>query len=319
MARCRSDLRARLGMSATVLALISALCFAATQVTAKRGLQSVSVEASLVVSLGCAWVVIAAAMMLSSPGPMSLASGAVFAVSGLITPGISRWASVTGVESLGPSISSPLQQGARPLLAVLGAALLLGEDLSWTRAAGVACVVVGAWTLGTLRPEVVSEPTVDGNPERNGKPPRPSWRRAIRPGIVWPFLAALSYAISDILVKNELGESPEPFLAATIGLGAAWVAWGLLATTVPAVRKRLRFGPDIRWFVLSGCLAGVANLALYTALDKGDVSLVAPTVGSQPLIVFILSALLLRGIERIDRSTVLGGILIVTGTTLVSL
>jgi len=306
-------------MSPTVLAFISAFCFASTQVTAKRGLQSVSVEASLVVSLGCAWVVIAAITLWSSPGPMSLASGAVFAATGLITPGISRWASVTGVERLGPSISSPLQQGARPLLAVLGAALLLGEDLSWTRAAGVACVVIGAWTLGTVRPEVVSESLVEGNPERNGRWQRASWRRAIRPGIVWPLLAALSYAISDILVKNELGKSPEPFFGATIALGAAWVGWGLLATTVPGVRKRLRFGQGIRWFILSGCLAGVANLSLYSALDKGDVSLVAPTVGSQPLIVFILSALLLRGIERIDRSTVLGGLLIVAGTTLVSI
>jgi drug/metabolite transporter (DMT)-like permease len=304
-------------MSATGLALISAFCFASTQVTAKRGLQSVSVEASLVVSLGCAWVVIAGATLLSSPGSMELSSVAVFAVSGLITPGISRWASVTGVERLGPSISAPLQQGARPLLAVLGATLLLGEELTATRAAGVACVVVGAWTLGTVRGEVVSEASVDGSDV--DRPARSIWRRGMRPGIVWPFLAASSYAISDILVKNELGTSSEPFLAATIGLGSAWIAWGLLTTSVPAVRKRLRFGPGIRWFVLSGFLAGVANLALYSALDKGDVSLVAPTVGSQPLMVFVLSAFLLRGIERIDRSTVFAGFLIVLGTALVSL
>ena len=194
-----------------------------------------------------------------------------------------------------------------------------GRDPELDSRAGVACVVVGAWTLGTVRPEVVGETPVEGNRERSGGSQRASWRPTIRPGIVWPFLAAMSYAVSDILVKYELGESPEPFFAATIALGTAWLAWGLLATTVPQVRRSLRFGVGIRWFVLSGCLAGVANLSLYSALDKGDVSLVAPTVGSQPLMVFILSALLLRGIERIDRSTVLGGLMIVAGTTLVSI
>lgn len=310
-------------MSATLLSLIAAFGFASTQVTAKRGLQSVSVEASLVVSLGCAWIVIAIATLLGSPGSMPLSSAAVFALSGLITPGISRWATVTGVERLGPSIFSPLQQGARPLLAVMGAALVLGEQLSMSRVAGVAFVVVGAWTLGTVASDTVgrSPATAAGygsTADHAARAPA-SWRRAMRPGIAWPFIAALSYAISDIIVKNQLRESPEPFLAATIGLGSAWAGWTVLVAGVPAVRSRVRFGPGIRWFVLSGALAGVANLALYTALDKGDVSLVAPTVGSQPLMVFILSALLLRGIESINRSTVLGGVLIVGGTVLVSL
>lgn len=310
-------------MSATVLALIAAFGFASTQVTAKRGLQSVSVEASLVVSLGSAWIVIAIATVVSSPGSMPLSSAAVFALSGLITPGISRWASVTGIERLGPSISSPLQQGARPLLAVMGAAVILGEQLSASRVTGVAFVVVGAWTLGTVAPDPAgrSAATADGygsTGDRAAKVPA-SWRRVVRPGIVWPFMAALSYAISDIVVKNQLRESPEPFLAATIGVGSAWAGWTVLVAGVPAVRSRVRFGRGAKWFVLSGGLAGVAILALYAALDKGDVSLVAPTVGSQPLMVFILSALVLRGIESINRSTVFGGLLIVVGTALVSL
>ena len=300
-------------MSATVLALISAFGFAATQVTAKRGLQTMSVEASLMVSLAFAWLVITTATVLSSPAPIDAGSVMVFAAIGLVTPGISRWASITGVERLGPSISNPLQQGARPLLSVLGSMVLLGEQIGWSRAAGIACVVVGGWILGTVRAEQLSEDVPEGarRSRRRG--------RAIRAGIVFPLLAAASYAASDIVLRGQLGRTPEPFLGAAISMGTACIAWNAIALSVPGIRRRLRFGPGVRWFILSGILAGVANLTLFSALERGEVSLVAPTVGSQPLIVILLSWILLRGIEHVERTTILGGLLIVAGTTLVSL
>ena len=302
-------------MPAAVIALLSAAGFAATQVTAKRGLQTVSVEASLVVSLGCAWTVVAVATALSSPQAIELESAMVFGLSGLITPGISRWASVNAIDRLGPSVSSSLQQGMRPVLAVVAAATILGETIDPSRAFGIVSIVVGGWILGTVRSVTTNEDVPDGS-----QPVAPSpWRRAVRPGLIWPVLAALSYATSDILVNHELDNSPEPFLGATIGLGAAWGAWSLAAWTVPAVRRRLRLGWGIRWFVVSGCFAGGAILALYSALEKGDVSLVAPLIGAQPLMVFLLSRVFLQGIEHIERSTVLGGLLIVAGTTLVVL
>lgn len=300
-------------MSATALALISAFGFAATQVTAKRGLKTVSVEASLMVSLAFAWIVIAAATLLSSPEPIGGGSVLVFALIGLVAPGISRWASVTGLDRLGPSISNPLQQGARPLLSVLGSVVLLGEQVGWSRAAGIACVVAGGWILGTVRAEQLSEDVQEEAPRSRRR------TRAIRAGIVFPLLAAASYATSDIVLRGQLGRTPEPFLGAAISMGTACIAWNAVALAVPRVRRRLRFGAGTRWFILSGILAGVANLTLFSALEKGEVSLVAPTVGSQPLIVILLSWILLRGIEHVERTTILGGLLIVAGTTLVSL
>jgi formamidase len=48
-------------------------------------------------------------------------------------------------------------------------------------------------------------------------------------------------------------------------------------------------------------------LFLFHALDRADVSLVAPVIATQPLFVFLLSALLLGQLERRERSTIVGG------------
>jgi uncharacterized membrane protein len=64
---------------------------------------------------------------------------------------------------------------------------------------------------------------------------------------------------------------------------------------------------------------GSAILFLFHALDRADVSLVAPLVATQPLFVLLLSALILRHLERRERSTVLASLVVVGGTILVSL
>lgn len=300
-------------MPAAAIALLASVGFAATQIAVKRGLRTVSVEAGLVVSLGCAWAVVTLAATFSSPQGIETGSVVVFGLAGLVTPGISRWAAVNAIDRLGPSVSSSLQQGLRPLLAVVAAATILGETIGPSRACGIAAVVVGGWVLGTMRRVTTKEDVPDGNQPVVSSP----WRRVARPGLIWPCIAALSYATTDVLINRELDNSPEPFLGAAIGLGAAWGAWSVAAWVVPSVRRNFRLGRDIQWFVISGCFAGGALLALYSALDKGEVSLVAPLLGTQPLMVFLLSSVFLRGIEQIERSTVLGGLLIVTGTTLV--
>jgi drug/metabolite transporter (DMT)-like permease len=307
----------RLGvrLSAPFLALIATLGFAATQIAAKRGLQTVSVEAGLVISLGSAWIMIAAATILGSPRSIPLGSVITFAVAGLIAPGIARWATITGVHRLGPSISSPLQQATGPLLAVIGAMIVLGESLRIARATGIALVVIGGWFLGTVRPGTVTEHL----PLSKSQATSVVWRRALRPGLMYPLLASLSYAITDILVKDELENSPQPFLAATIGIGSALVVWIGIGMMSPLIRARLRFGSGAGWFMISGLLSASAYLALFSALRKGDVSLVVPILGMQPLVVFILSYLFLGGIERIEPSTVVIGSSIVGGAILISI
>jgi drug/metabolite transporter (DMT)-like permease len=122
-----------------------------------------------------------------------------------------------------------------------------------------------------------------------------------------------------MLKKEALERVSDPLFGAMVGSGAAFVAWLVVGVTLRPVREAMRFGQGYQWFIGSGVLAAIALVAAFLAFEKGDVSVVSPIVSSQPLGVFLLSALFSQGLERVTRRTVLAGTIIVTGTVLLSL
>ncbi len=266
--------------------------------------------ASLIV-LGVSWAVIAIAALFVPPPEMVARAILVYSALGLIVPAISRWAVLKSVDVLGPSIAIPIQQGLRPLLAVTGAAVLLGEDIAPVRAIGVLAIVAGGWALSRRPPDERGTPGPDGRRRR---------RYALRSGVVFPVTAAVAYAASDLLVRSTLGDDlADPTFAAMVSTGSGLTAWLIIVGAVPRIRASVRIGRAAWWLVASGGLIGVAILGVYQALSRGEVSLVAPINSTQPLIVLLLSAVLLRDLERIGRGTVVSATAIVVGAILVSI
>ena len=309
-------------------ALLSAASFALSHVVSKRGLQDTSITAGFMVIVSCALVVVTIPVLLDPPAAVVLGAVAIFALSGLFAPAIARAAALAGVQRLGPSIAVPIQQGLRPLLVLPAAALLLGEEFGALRVAGALAIVAGGWVLSrqpvvaTELPESAPDEEVassGGVAVRTRLRPRttPSFR-GFRPGVVYPLAAAVAYATADLLVKSGLDNDAEPAFGAMVSIGSALVIW-TIAHAFPAVRRRFRLGRRVAWLVLAGALMGTAILLLFNALDRGDVSVVAPVVASQPLFVFLFSALLLRHIETLDAVTLLGGTFVVVGTIAVSI
>jgi drug/metabolite transporter (DMT)-like permease len=315
-----------------VFALLAAASFAASQVAVRRGLVTTTVVGGLLVSLGSSLAVLTVAATLDPPTTaLDRRAIALFAMAGVAAPGVARWAAATGVRRLGPSTAVPIMQGARPLLATVAAVLLLAESLSTWRAAGLALIVAGGWSLSRHtaadadprqraaadhRDALWLSSRADSGPLRGDATPR---RRAVlRRGAAFPLMAGLCYASADILIKQGLLLMPNPATAALISTVAAVVTWGAAVAASPRTRTRVTLGSDIGWQVLSGVLAGTALLCLSNALGRGDVTLVSPILASQPLMVFILSRLLLRDLERLRMATVLAGCSIVAGTLLVA-
>jgi drug/metabolite transporter (DMT)-like permease len=276
------------------------------------------------VIVGCAWVVVMIPMLLDPPDTVSTRAVVFFAVSGLFAPAISRAAALGGVRALGPSISVPIQQGLRPLIVVPAAVIVLNETFGWTRLLGLAAIVTGGWIL-SRDPPGAGEPPLEAlvaTGRGAGQPAtavdrRPSTRR-FRPGIAFPIAAAIGYATSDLLVKIGLGAGSDPVYAAPLSIGVGFLVWAVAHAFRP-VRRRFRLGRDVGWLVLAGAFMGMAILLLFHALARGDVSLVAPVIGTQPLFVMLLSAILLRHLEVRDRTTILAASVVVVGTILVSL
>jgi drug/metabolite transporter (DMT)-like permease len=278
------------------------------------------------VIVGCAWIVVTVPLLVDPPASVSAQAIATFAVSGLFAPAISRAAALGGVRVLGPSISVPIQQGLRPLIVLPAAVLLLDESFGVTRVLGMAAIVAGGWMLSRApdTARITDEVPGDVRPVPEGVAASTVTRRShtamrgFRRGIMFPVAAAIGYATSDLLVKAGLGDGEDPVYAAPVSIGTGFAVWAI-AHVLPSVRNRFRLGKGAGWLLLSGALMGAAILLLFHALARGDVSLVAPVIGTQPLFVLLLSVVLLRTIETRDRSTFVAASIVVLGAILVAL
>jgi drug/metabolite transporter (DMT)-like permease len=73
----------------------------------------------------------------------------------------------------------------------------------------------------------------------------------------------------------------------------------------------------IFWFIAVGICNGLGVLAMYSALNRGQVSVVSPLVATYPLFTLALSALLLRE-ERFGPRVLLGVALTVAGVVMLA-
>lgn len=184
-------------MPTEALALVSAFCFAAAFVAAKRGLTDTSLVATVLITLACAWIVILATTMILDPPRGASGEGVlIFAVTGVIAPGIGYWAALAGVNSLGPSISVPIQQGGRVIVSMSGAVLLLHESMELAEAVGIGAIVTGV--IGISRRRASAGAGAKGAPILLVRTNR-GWGPG--EGLAFPMIAGLSFAAFDVLVR----------------------------------------------------------------------------------------------------------------------
>ena len=286
-------------MPGELFAVAAAFCFGSNYILAKRGLRSASVEAGVLVSLCGAVAVLVLAALIGGAREITADAAVTFACVGVAASGVGTWASIVGVDRLGPSSSVPVETGARPIAAVALAILFLDERLTAAQGVGIAAIVAGGMVLARL---LAGENVNDGT-------------RSVGRAALFPLVAGVSYAAGDVASRSALEDS-SAVLGAAINLGAALLFWLIVAFGVPRVRGTLRFGA-VPTFAGGGVLLGVALLSLYRALDATEVSIVAPLIAAQPLAVLLLSLVLLRGVERLRWVMVGPGVLVVIGTAFI--
>lgn len=295
-------------MPSELIAIFAAIFFAGAFVVGKRGLADTSLMTGLLVILGAGWLVTAMMTLLDPPSSITSDGILLFASAGLISPAIGFSAGLAGVHLLGPSIAVPIQQGGRPLIAVAAASVVLGESVDAVEMFGMLAIVVGGGGLAMRVPDE-RDPAPDNRPSGIS-------RRVFHPGLFFPLFAAMAFAAFDVFAKHVLSLVDEATFGTMVALGTSFLGWGFAAAVVPRLRTSLHLGANFGWLVLAGLLFGLAQLSIFHALARGDVSMVSPILASQPLIVFVLSRLFLRHVESIRPITVVLGSLVVVGTIL---
>jgi drug/metabolite transporter (DMT)-like permease len=218
-----------------------------------------------------------------------------FFVTGLFAPGISQILFTRAVGVIGPSRTAVLV-GVSPVLSAAIAVTLLSEPVHVALVFGTLLVVAG----GTLLVR-----------ERGGA------AGLLSLGIAMALGAALLFGIRDNLVRWAARGSDVPGLvAASASLASATVVIALVVLMRPngIARVRRAFRP----FVLSGLVYGVSYACLYSAFDRGRVTIVAPLVATESLFAVLISIVVLRRSERIGPRLLLAAALVVGGGALIS-
>lgn len=218
-----------------------------------------------------------------------------FFVTGLFAPGISQILFTRAVGVIGPSRTAILV-GISPVLSAAIAVSALGEPLHTALVVGTLLVVTG----GTL---LVGE---------RGRP-----TALVSVGVGLALSAALLFAARDNLVRwAARGNDVPGFVAAGASLFSATLVILLIVALRPDAGERLRRAS--RPFLLSGLVYGASYGCLYSAFDRGRVTVVAPLVATESLFAVLISMLALRRSERIGRRLLLATALVVGGGALIS-
>jgi drug/metabolite transporter (DMT)-like permease len=276
------------------LALLAAALYGTGLVTTYYGLRHMAALAGARISIPSAALLFWLLTPFVDVSAWQAQAVTLFALVGLFYPAAVTLLTFVGNRRLGPTVAGAIGS-TTPLFAVLGAALFLGEALGAREFIATAVIVLGTMAL--------SKPVADAPPGQQ------------RSALWMPWSAALLRALAQVLSKAGLALWASPFAAALVGYTVStvvvWTAGRWVSGGGPTVFTRR----GMTWFAATGVLNGAAVLAMYYALTKGPVQVVAPVVATYPLFTLALSALFLRH-ERITGRLIGGVMLTVTGVVI---
>jgi uncharacterized membrane protein len=258
-------------------------------------------DVGAVVSTAAAVVVaLAAAVLDSGTGELARPKElAVFALAGLLAPGISQIFFVLAVRDVGAGRTSVVV-GSAPLFGATLAILLLDEPFEWPLAIG-ACLIVGAGVV--LAAETA----------------RPAHFRLI--GVAFALTATILFSSRDLVVRWY---SEDAALGSVEAAAAAMAAGLLMMTAYAAVLRRGTLASalvDRRLppFVPAGAFFGLSYVLLFEAYYRGKVTVVSPLVATESLWGVTLAAIFLGSSEVVGKRLVAGAALVVAGGALIGI
>lgn len=232
-----------------------------------------------------------------------------FLVAGIAYPALFRFLYYEGIDRVGSSVTATIM-GAYPVVSVLLAVAVLGEDLGPIAGGGIALVVGGVVLLQLTRgaeegdvEDVVTEKLAEANPR----------------DLLYPAAATVATGGAFVLIDYGLARFSDPIVATAVTQTPAFVVFTGWAVLAGATSGQLRVGrPVLGAFVLAGGFNFVGWLSNFFALQSGSVITVVPLVNTMPLLILAITYGIEREIPRSGR-VVVAVVAIVAGASLVQI
>jgi drug/metabolite transporter, DME family len=241
-------------MIGVVLALLSAVASGVSVVSVRRHSEESSVfNMSLVITVVGLIVLWPLALMESGFGLITPTGFALFAVSGLLSPGLVRLFYYKGLKTLGASVNSSVF-AIYPLYSSLLAVVLLSEIITVWNALGIAAIISGV---------ILVERFMNGKSEKGYI----GWKNM---GV--PLLGGLTLGAATIFRKFALDVSNAPVLGVAIAYVFSLLPYLLFLVASAPTRKDLSLNKDFRLFWAAGIGQAVSWLLAFYALSVEQVS-----------------------------------------------
>ena len=144
-------------------------------------------------------------------------------------------------------------------------------------------------------------------------------RRRLFLGYLASFGAAFCYGSVALIGRKIVSDFAPPMVATAFSMTFGMVIVGLIFHR--HVLQDVRSRPPFRSWLFIALAGGASAWGVsfwYLALSEAPVVLVAPLVGSSPLVSILLAHIFLQRIERVTWKTAAGALLVVGGVALVT-
>jgi drug/metabolite transporter (DMT)-like permease len=285
-------------MIAIGFGILASVCFAVATLLAQRGLRAaptawgawITILANSIFLLVCHFI-------FEWSAPVLVAENLIFIAVGLFVPGLTRVLTFRGIRAMGSAITSTIVN-TTPMFSTALAIIILKERPGPLVLVGAALIVAGLVAISW-----------EGQRRR-------SWNRV---ELLYPFLAALLFAVKDITVRWALAEgSAAPVLAAAIAAVTSTAQIYLLLRYLQREKFALPSGRALHWFIGSGLFTGGSFLFMYMAFSMERVSIIGPLVNSYAAFVLLMAPFIARQIEIVTARKVIGAGLVIAGICAIS-
>ena len=286
------------GLLPQAVGLITALTYAASIISARRGLQYSNATTVTYLSLLFQTVTLWTLAFLVTGIP---AVGKTFLLAavlvGFLMPMV-RLLTYTGIAKVGAARGAALRS-THPLFSAMLALAFLGETATAWGLTGVLLVVAGIVLISWR--------------EEGKRAPVPWWHN------LYSILAAVLAALVHNLVRFSLHSAGYPILfAAIVGFVSLATFTGYLRAR-PGSNRPLWSRRAMAPFLATAALENLGFLLFNVALSIGPVVLVTPMVATQPMWVLLFTVAFLRSVELVTPRTAAGSAVVVAGTVAITL